>query len=719
MIRNQIHKYTLRLISVLLLSFMLMGCGATAVPEPSQTAAPSETTTDATEPAATTPADGNPDDVTCRGSYTVDNAAFSDTAEDTVAVITVTYNKTVEVPQAAEESPEDSDEPQPTDPVYEIVEVTDQVSLTNRHLQVFYWLEVAAYRQAGHQVAPDFSQGLDTQICPLDDTVGSWQQYFLREALHTWAVSQALALNSQYVSLGFEDAYDPNEDNHALHFVDIPASSVYYGSHEYYTPNAMHQAYLDNLPNLLAQLAEGKGCPDAEVFAGETAFVSAQDIVEVAKLYNFGYMYFTELSYDVTPSAEDVDAYFTEHEEAYAEQGITRDSGKTVDMRHILLLPDDAVVAEDGTVTADEDAWERVYWTASNQMRRIKNTYPYNEGVFANAAANTSLDAGSAEKGGLYENIVPGQLPPELDSWLFEEARQPGDATVVRSAYGMHILYYSGDTELWYDNAEQDLTARLYQEQIQSILAAYPAQIDYSAIRLATAVDPVLTAEDLLYADVAHERFPVAPLYMQQDYPDTYYGAYPIVTHGCGITTLSMLATYMTDTELTPPILCKRYGQYNTLKGSDPTLFIYPPGEMGFYLKEQVCNSAPALEALEDGYIVVCLQKRGLWTRGGHFLLLEKLNENGTVQVRDSNLLNYSKLDGHKIDEFDWSTIPPKAASYWIYYPKTVRHPLCIRCAQNSTELVLDTMLSGDYLCSKCEAALLRRNVYLNPEASF
>lgn len=709
-----------KLLSALLALTMILGCIGCAGNSGPATA-PVEDTTEpitepSTEPAPTAPADGNSDDVTCLGSHTVDQASFTDTADNVVATIKVTYTKQVEVPQADTEAEENADdkETEPTEPVYETVEVTEEYPLTNRLLQVFYWLEVAQYRKAGHEVSPDFTQSLDTQVCPLDDTVNSWQQYFLREALNTWASTQSMVVHAKYVPMPFEEAYKPDEKGHAKHFVDIPASSVYYGSQDYFTPNQMHQAYLDDMPALMTQLAEINGLPDGEALAQASAFVSLEDLVAAARLYNLGYMYMTELSYDMQVSADDVEAFFTENEESYAEKGITRSSGKTVNMRHILMLPENAVVAEDGSVTAEEEAWEKLYQDATKKLRSIKNTYPHNEGVFANAAVNTSVDTGSSMKGGLYENLTLGQLPAELEAWLFDDARVPGDSTVIRTACGMHIVYFSSGTELWYQAAQQDLIATLFKEKMDAIFSQYPAEIDYSAIRLATAADPVITADDLLYDDVAHERYPVAPLYMQQDYPGTSYGAYPIVTHGCGITTMSMLATYMTDTELSPPTMCKRYGRYCSLHGSDPTLFIYPPAEMDFYLKEQVFNSAPALKALQEGYIVVCLQKKGMWTNGGHFLLLEKLNENGTVQVRDSNLLNYSKLSGHKIDEFEWETIPPKAASYWIFYPKNITHPQCVRCAEAGAGHAPDVMFNSEYLCSKCQSAMQRRELYLN-----
>ena len=693
-----------RLIALLLCMAMLMGCGAAPTPAPSETTAGP---TAATEPLPTAPANGDPDNVTCLGSYTASEAELQEAGDDVVAVITVTRTEIVEVPSSGEGDTEASE------PTYDTIEIVEEHTLTNRQLQVFYWMEVAAYQQAGHEIGPDLSQGLDTQICPIDDTVNSWQQYFLREALDTWSMSQALILHSTYVPRELEEAYQPDPKLHAEHFVDIPASEVYYGNQTKYKPNAMHQAYLDDLPTLLTQLAQEKGFADAEAFAMATAHVSADELVAAIAAYNLGYIHFTELTYDITATEEAVESYFAEHEDSYAQQGITRDSGKYVDMRHLLMLPENATVAEDGTVTASEDDWSRVYWNAQNKLSKINNTYPYDEGVFANAAANQSADAGSAMKGGLYEDLLPGQMPAELDAWLFDPARRPDDTAIIRTACGMHLVYYVSGTDIWYKAAEQDLLAQLYNEKIDAIRELYPAQIDHSAIRIAQAQSPVLTAEELLYSDIAHERFPSAPLYLQRDYPTTNYGAYSIMTHGCGITTLAMLATYMADTELTPPTLCARYGRYNSLKGSDPTLFIHTPPQMGFYLKEQIHSSSQAFAALEEGYIVVCLQHRGMWTNGGHFLLLEKINENGMIQIRDSNILNYSKLDGHKLDEFDWSTIPPKAVSYWIFYPKQITHPQCVRCSETGGDAAPDILLSSDYLCSKCATAQLRRDTYL------
>ncbi len=697
--------------------------GESTVPAASTDAGtvPGETvpeTTAPTEPPATTPADGDPSDVTCQGSYTAENPQSA--GDTVVAYVTATWTELVEKEPASTEATE-SGSGKATEPVieYEEITVTEEYPLTNSQLQLYYWMEVSAYQHAGHQDAPDFTKPLDTQICQIDDSVNSWQQYFLREALNTWAAARNLTIWGELEGIPVIESYKIREDLHEKHLTDqIPALRLLYGYNQGYTPNALHQAYLDGIPTMLAELAVSEGFSSVDALAQDLAGsgATAEALSDYVSLYNRGYMFLTELGYDIQVTAEEVDSYFTQHESAYAAQGITRDSGKTVDMRHILLRPENAQVAQDGTVTAEEIEWTRLGWKVQQLMKSINATYPYTEGVFATFAANNSLDPGSAMNGGLYENLVKGQMPEELDAWLFDDARQPGDKAIITTALGTHIVYFSRGTEFWYAAAENDLMTQKYQALTAEAIAKYPITIDYSAIRLGTAprsCDSV-TADSLLYADIAHERYPEAPLYLQQDYQGTRYGAYSVVTHGCGITTLAMTASYMSDKQYTVPALCDTYGRYCTEHGSDRTLFVHTPGDLGFYLKEQIFNASKAYEALQQGYVVVGLQHEGYWTRGGHYLLFEQVNENGLVLVRDSNIYNYNKLEGHYVDEHDWKTVPGAAVSFWIYYPKYTRCSQCIRCNDGTSEAAPDALFNSTYRCGDCENALLRRYAYLN-----
>ena len=649
---------------ILLLAGLLCSCGQTPEGEttsPESTAAVSVPET----VAATIPADGNPDDITCKGSYTGD---------------------------AAEEAQQ------------AVVATVGGLELTNGQLQAYYWMEVAAWQAAGHDVSPDFDLPLDTQVCELDDTATTWQQYFLQRALNTYHSAQALVLQGDAEGLPTEEAYQPNKENHEIYLTDKPATSVLYGYNEGFTPNELHQAYLDEIPSLLEELAAEYGFSDADALAQGAAGTTAEALTAYTELYNRGYMYFTNLSYYISVTDEEVAAYFEENRDAFAEAGITEASGKYVDIRQILVLS-----SSESDASAAQEVLDTYYANLEKNKHVLQKTTA--DAIFAELANKQSQDESTALDGGLYQQLRKGQLIDELDQWVFDDSRQSGDVTLIHTDIGGHILFYRGSQDIWYAEAEQALTAEKMADLIAAAREAYPMTVDYSAIELGTVDTLCVTPDDLLYPDVAHQRYPVVQLYLQQDYPTTMYGAYKITSHGCGITTMAMLATYMTDTELTPPTLCPIYEGYCFRSGTDGSLFTNAPAELGFYLKEKTFDWREAYAAMEEGYLVVVVQQKGYWTRGGHYLVLEKLNEEGLVQVRDSNIYNYGKLHGHADDLFSFSTVTPAGMCYWIYDYKITAIPACSRCGDHE---VSDTsILSEDYICEKCAPAILRRESYL------
>ena len=611
----------LALLAILLL-LGLAGCGKQTSANTAASnagAAPTETTE--TVPETTVPPDGDPNSVTCKGSYTAP-------AADTAVVATV-GNK----------------------------------QLTNDTLQAYYELEVASYLASNPEQVPDMTQGLDTQACPIDSAVNSWQQYFLKQALHRWQTVQALICNAEAEEMPIDAAFAPDEELHAECMVNIPAIKFLYGENRYYTPNTMHQAYLDSLSDSL----QGT-------------------MLQAATDYNYAYMYLTTMGYYLEPTEEETEA---------------APSGESyVDLRHILLLPED---------TSSEQSWTNCYRDAERKLNSWKASFRRCEGSFAEIAYAESKEEATYKEGGFYYQVHQGQLTSELDAWCFDPERQAGDTTIIRDGSGIHILYISRVYSQGQVQAEQSAKEQKLRDFVQKCLDENPIRITYSGIAL-TAETTALTYDGVLYKDIAHERYPEIPIYLQQDFGNTMYGNYKLRSHGCGITSLAMLSTYMTDTELTPPTLCARYGRYCHSNGTDAMIFKYEPPVLGFFLKKQTYQPNEAKQALEDGYVVVSSQIKGYWTRGGHYIVLESIDEDG-VQVRDTNIYNYEPLPAHHHDRHAWSDIIPKSTSYWIYEKKQTTSPLCTRCGDPSQ--AGETVYSGDYLCQRCEEALLRRNSFL------
>lgn len=602
-----------------------------------------ETAPTETAPTGTIPPDGNPKDVTCKGSYTG------------------SVNSGTVVATAGEES------------------------LTLGVLQAYYWAEVAQYRASGAEEMPDFSQPLDRQACTVDGSLNSWQQYFLKKALNTWHAAQALNQVSRVDPLYRDPNYNPIESNHEKYMEGMPVLPLLYGYSTEYRPNSMHQAYLDALPQYLEELAQARGYGDAAGMARDAFGCSLEDLKTFAEGYNRGYMYFTYLSYYLEPTQEQADAEYTG---AHIGEG-----EKLVDLRHILLAPGAEGEAEAEKLDKD--------WQSFLKKR---------EADFADLAAHNSLDSGTSNDGGAYYRISKGQLPAQMDQWCFDKERKPGDHTVVSLEDGVHMLYFVGSQEAWQADAMDALTLRMEQELLEKAKKRFPMKVNYSEIRLGSG-DAAVAAGEILYQDIAHERIPEVPLYLQQDYMSTQYGPYWVYKNGCGITTMAMLASYLADEELTVPVMCARFGnRYSLEKGTDATLFSHEPQAMGFYLMKKSYDEKEAYQAIKDGHLVVVLQHKGYWTSGGHYLVLEKVMEDGQVQVRDSNTFNYNRVKTHQEDKHPWGKIVEAADGYWIYDYKITRILLCSRCGDPA-----DTQggLVADYRCHKCRTALLRREAYM------
>ncbi len=173
------------------------------------------------------------------------------------------------------------------------------------------------------------------------------------------------------------------------------------------------------------------------------------------------------------------------------------------------------------------------------------------------------------------------------------------------------------------------------------------------------------------------ERVPSPPLINQMKYPNDPYGRYgSIASHGCGIACLTMAASYLLDEELDVVEMADKFGAYNTERGSYWKLFEDSAQVLGLELQERTYSRRTVMEALANGQIVIALQSEGLFTSGGHFILLTGLTENGRITVNDPNGWNWNKNTtlryGFKYG-FTERQIFANGGPYWIYEPKEVK----------------------------------------------
>ena len=103
------------------------------------------------------------------------------------------------------------------------------------------------------------------------------------------------------------------------------------------------------------------------------------------------------------------------------------------------------------------------------------------EESFAALAEQYSEDGGSNTNGGLYDNVMKGQMVEEFDEFCFA-GHESGDTGIVygeaMGGYaGYHVMYYVGEGQLASDYiAENDLINTASQEWLDSLVEGYEAE---------------------------------------------------------------------------------------------------------------------------------------------------------------------------------------------------------------------------------------------------
>lgn len=362
---------------------------------------------------ATIPADTGLEDVTHKGSYTVSDEDVVELADRVVA------------------------------------RVGNEV-LTVADLQVQYWMQVQNfmynYSYYLSYVGLDYTQNLDTQISSMSENGYTWQQYFLDAALQNWHNYQAMSIVSK--ENGFEITGEDRE-------------------------------YLDSLAEMLETSAVNQGFADARELLAYNVGPGAdvERYVAYEELYIQGFLYYQEKYDSIAPTLEELEAYFAQHEEEYAQSGVTKD-GTYVDVRHILIVPEGKNPGDEYT----EEEWEAIRVEAQAVLDEWISGEKTEES-FGELANTYSADSDGTD-GGLYQDVYQGQMVTNFNDWCFDENRQTGDTDLVQTEFGYHVMYFVDSTPIWLSCAESDLVTELANRIVSDACESYPMEVDYSAIAL-------------------------------------------------------------------------------------------------------------------------------------------------------------------------------------------------------------------------------------------
>jgi hypothetical protein len=119
------------------------------------------------------------------------------------------------------------------------------------------------------------------------------------------------------------------------------------------------------------------------------------------------------------------------------------------DARHV-LIPYEGGVYNSSTNTTDYTKAEKA--AAEEKAQALLDQWlagDKTEDSFAELANTNSADSDGTD-GGLYTNIYRNQMVPTFDAWVYDESRQSGDTGLIHSTYGVHIMYFVGDSTMTY-----------------------------------------------------------------------------------------------------------------------------------------------------------------------------------------------------------------------------------------------------------------------------
>lgn len=160
------------------------------------------------------------------------------------------------------------------------------------------------------------------------------------------------------------------------------------------------------------------------------------------------------------------------------------------------------------------------------------------------------------------------------------------------------------------------------------------------------------------------------PHYLQTDYGNIPYGGGSIASSGCGPTSFAMIASYLTDTTITPADAVSWCGNsyYMPGVGTYWSYFQAAANHFGCGSVTQTSDANQVLQALSEGHPVISSQRAGLFTSGGHFIVLRGVTADSKVLVNDPNDNSCKNYINREFDMM--SEVHATSNAYWIFDKK-------------------------------------------------
>lgn len=157
--------------------------------------------------------------------------------------------------------------------------------------------------------------------------------------------------------------------------------------------------------------------------------------------------------------------------------------------------------------------------------------------------------------------------------------------------------------------------------------------------------------------------------YYQDDYANVAYGSSNIAACGCGPTCFAMIASTINQTRITPEDAVRWCGNayYVWNLGTSWSYFEAAKNYFDLNCTIRTTDNIDSVEsALRAGALVISSQTAGIFTSGGHFIVLAGINSDGGIIVKDPNK-NNAVNRGYNDRTFTKDEISASALNYWIF----------------------------------------------------
>ena len=358
----------------------------------------------------------------------------------------------------------------PTAPVSEYAQYSGVVvaklgdhELTNDMLQILYMNMVGSFYQdygsALSYFGLDLSKPLSEQEYPYQNeeepNIKTWEDYFMNLSLERW--KNYIAAMAMAEKDGF----------------------------------AISQERLQEIDNELKNL---------ESMATKNGYASVDSMVK----YSYGdccsveaykeYMimdatvrdYYASI-YGVEITDQMLEESFEKNKDKLAEKGVTKTSGLTSSVRHILIGITGGTKDEQGNTVYSDAEWDACKKKAQDVLNEWKKGEATEQSFVALVGTHTT-DTASIPDGGLYADINrESNFVDDFKNWAIDAKRKTGDTGLVKSPYGYHVMYFvKGEAEWRYFAKElvQEERMLALDEKIAKFHEENPTELFQDKIKL-------------------------------------------------------------------------------------------------------------------------------------------------------------------------------------------------------------------------------------------